>query len=152
MEILLQLREPACPASFSSFTEPAEAGLCAWRSSNPNQGDTLVWQAPDAYTCCDQYLGVAFQKEIIIIQCDLDRKGHLTFEGKKYLWKTLLQMVACLRALDIRLEKHGFCGEMFTEVAANNAFLLCTHVLLPLSSGEVYDSRSLNWVWLSDLI
>lgn len=83
MEILLQLREPACPASFSSFPEPAEAGLCAWHSSNSNQGEPLVWQAPDAYTCCYQYLGVAFQKEIIITQCDLDRKGHLTFEGEK---------------------------------------------------------------------
>lgn len=41
---------------------------------------------------------------------------------------------------------------MFTKVAASNAFLLCAHILLSLLSGEVYDSLSWNWDWLSDLI
>lgn len=37
----------------------------------------------NAFTCCYQYLGVAFQKEIIITQCDLDRKGYNFWGGKK---------------------------------------------------------------------
>lgn len=59
----------------------------------------------------------------------------------------------CLRAdSNTRLEKHSFCGEMFTKMAANNAFLHGTHDLLLLSSGEVCDFLSLNWGWLSDLL
>lgn len=46
----------------------------------------------------------------------------------------------CLRLeSNTRLEKHGFCGEMFTKMAANNYSHPCTHIPL-LSSGEAYDT------------
>lgn len=69
---------------------------------------------------------------------------NLTADGKEK---------GCLRTdSNTRLEKYGFCGELFTTMAANNSSHHCTYVPPFLSSGEVYDSLSLIWSWLSELL
>lgn len=69
---------------------------------------------------------------------------NLTADGKEK---------GCLRTYsNTRLEKYGFCGELFTAMAANNSSQHCSYIPPFLSSGEVYDSFSLIWRWLSDLL
>lgn len=86
---------------------------------------------------------MAFQKEIIITQCDLGGKGacdafeekipveHFNVGGKKKGY---------LRTDPVtRLEKPGFCGEWFTTMAANRSSCCHTRISLLLSRGEVCD-------------